>query len=146
VWDLVDFLRYDIAAAGEGTNPLVSDDGRPAIERAYAWKRSQSGRYLREFVYRGWNEGRDGKPVFDAVWPHVTGGGHFAMNLRFGHPDRYPRQHENTYIPRIIFSFSYVQDTYPWSGQSDALLRHLETNFFVIHTQPRQNTGNVGAH
>ena len=135
VRDLVDFLRYDSADTGGTANPLAGDDGQPAIERAYAWGRSQSGRYLREFVYRGWNEARPGKPVFDAVWPHVTGGGRLIMNLRFGHPDRYPRQHEQHLYPSDQFPFSYVQGTDPWSGKSDALLRHPETDPLVMHTQ-----------
>ena len=134
VRDLVDFMRHDLADARGTANPLAGANS-PAIERSYAWGRSQSGRYLREFVYRGWNEGRGGKPVFDAVWPHVTGGGRLMMNLRFGHPDRYPRQHEQHLYPSDQFPFSYVQATDPWSGQSDALLRHPETDPLVMHTQ-----------
>ena len=135
VRDLLDVLRYDSVDASGMENPLTDADGRPALERAYAWGRSQSGRYLREFVYRGWNEGRGGRPIFDAVWPHVTGGGRLALNLRFGHPDRFPRQHEQHLYPSDQFPFAYTQSTDPWTGRTDALLRRPETDPMVVHTQ-----------
>ncbi len=135
VRDLVDMLRHDQADGRGAPNPLADDTGRPMIEKAYAWGRSQSGRYLREFVYQGWNAGRAGRPVFDAVWPHVTGGGRLALNLRFGHPDRYPRQHEQHLYPSDQFPFAYVPCTDPASGKTDALLRHPETDPLILHTQ-----------
>ena len=46
-----------------------------SIRRAIAFGISQSGRFLREFVYRGWNDNAHGRRVFDGVWPHVTGAG-----------------------------------------------------------------------
>jgi len=135
VRDLLDVLRYDAVDANGAANPLSDADGQAMIERAYAWGRSQSGRYLREFVYRGWNEGRGGRPVFDVVWPHVTGGGRLALNLRFGHPDRFPRQHEQHLYPSDQFPFAYVQSTDPWTGRTDALLRRPATDPAVVHTQ-----------
>lgn len=135
VRDLVDFLRHDAVDASGEANPLASVEGEPEIEKAYAWGRSQSGRYLREFVYRGWNEGRNGTSVFDAVSPHVTGGGRLALNLRFGHPDRYPRQHEQHLYPSDQFPFAYTMETDPWSGKRDGILRHPETDPLVFHTQ-----------
>lgn len=134
VRDVVDFLRYEAKDASGGPNPLTASSGQPAIERGYAWGRSQSGRYLREFVYQGWNEGRGGR-VFDAVWPHVTGGGRLALNLRFAHPDRFPRQHEEHLYPSDQFPFAYVETTDPWSGKTDALLRRPASDPTILHTQ-----------
>ena len=135
VRDLVDFFRQKKTDASGTVNPLTDINDVIAIERAYAWGRSQSGRFLREFVYRGWNVGQSGQQIFDAVWPHVTGAGRLALNLRFAHPDRFPRQHEQHLYPSDQFPFAYVQSTDPWSGQSDALLRRVESDPFVIHTQ-----------
>ncbi|MBT6275112.1 MAG: hypothetical protein HOI95_13350 [Chromatiales bacterium] len=73
--------------------------------------------------------------MFDAVWPHVTGGGRLALNLRFAHPDRFPRQHEQHLYPSDQFPFAYVQSTDPWSAQTDALLRRPDTDPLVVHTQ-----------
>lgn len=135
VRDLIDMLRHDATDGRGAPNPLADADGTPLIEKAYAWGRSQSGRYLREFVYRGWNVGRAGRQIFDAVWPHVTGGGRLALNLRFGHPDRYPRQHEQHLYPSDQFPFAYVSCKDRASGKMDALLRHPETDPLIFHTQ-----------
>lgn len=133
VRDWVSFLRYGNADSHGTQNPLRQ--GETGIERAYAWGRSQSGRFLREFVYRGWNRDPQGRRAFDAVWPHVTGAGRLAMNYRFAQPDRYPRQHEQHLYPSDQFPFAYATSTDPWQGQTDAILKRPETNPLIMHTQ-----------
>ncbi len=133
VRDWVSFLRYASTDADGTSNPLRQ--GEVGIDRAYAWGRSQSGRFLREFVYRGWNREAQGRRTFDAVWPHVTGAGRLAMNYRFAQPDRYPRQHEQHLYPSDQFPFAYATSTDPWQGQTDAILKRPETDPLVIHTQ-----------
>ncbi len=39
----------------------------------YAFGLSQSGRFLRDFLYRGFNEDEHGRQVFDAVMAHIAG-------------------------------------------------------------------------
>ena len=133
VRDLVNFFRYDERDTGGVSNPLCQQGAR--IEKAYAWGRSQSGRFLREFVYRGWNRHAQGRRVFDAIWPHVTGAGRLALNLRFAQPDRYPRQHENHLYPSDQFPFAYTLSTDPWSGRADAILKRPDTDPLILHTQ-----------
>ncbi len=133
VRDLVDFLRRGERDTGGELNPLRQGD--VGIDKAYAWGRSQSGRFLREFVYRGWNRNAQGRRVFDAVWPHVTGAGRLALNLRFAQPDRYPRQHENHLYPSDQFPYAYTQCTDPWSGRTDAILKRPATDPLIMHTQ-----------
>src|SRR3984957_4108278 len=65
VGDLVSFLRH-----GTDGNPL-----RGMIERAYGWGRSQTGRAIRDFIFRGFNGDTEGRRVFDGLLPHVAGGG-----------------------------------------------------------------------
>jgi len=79
--DLVSFLRYDGTA-----NPLASA-GRSGITRALAHGTSQSGRYLRDFVYRGFNEDEGNRKIFDGINPHVSTARLF-LNQRFGQPNR----------------------------------------------------------
>jgi hypothetical protein len=133
VRDLVDFFRYRDRDAEGTSNPLR--EPRAGIDKAYAWGRSQSGRFLREFVYRGWNDNAYGRRVFDGVWPHVTGAGRLALNLRFGQPDRYPRQHENHLYASDQFPFAYAPCTDPWSGRTDAILKRPTTDPLILHTQ-----------
>ncbi|MFT5392414.1 MAG: hypothetical protein ACI8PT_002611 [Gammaproteobacteria bacterium] len=135
VRDTVDFFRHaKVDSTGVG-NPLCDGTQAPWIEKSYAWGRSQSGRYLREFVYRGWNVGSERRRVFEAVWPHVTGAGRLALNLRFAHPDRFPRQHEAHFYPSDQFPFAYTQTVDPSSGKSDAILRSPGSDPLVLHTQ-----------
>ena len=59
VRDLVSFLLYADADAQGTPNPLHDHGTR--MEKAYAWGISQSGRFLREFVYRGYNADAQGQ-------------------------------------------------------------------------------------
>ena len=133
VRDLIDFLRHaDQDAAGQA-NPLR--DGAPGIERAYAWGRSQSGRFLRGFVYEGFNAAEGGQRIFDGVFSHVAGGGRLQLNYRFAQPDRYPRQHEDHLFPSEEFPFAYGRTEDPFTGTQDSVLKRPDTDPRVIHTQ-----------
>src|SRR5215204_6892914 len=69
--DLVSFLRYGSIDEAGTANPLAAA-GAPAISRALAHGTSQSGRYLRDFVYSGFNEDEGNRIVFDGINPHVA--------------------------------------------------------------------------
>ncbi len=78
VRDTAAFLRWATAAQG---NPCAG-----AIERAYLFGVSQSGRFLRQMLHLGLDEDEQKRMVFDAVLPHVAGGRRGEFNLRFGQP------------------------------------------------------------
>ena len=133
VRDLIDFLRHaDEDDAGQA-NPLR--EGSPGIEKAYGWGRSQSGRFLRGFVYEGFNVSDGGGRIFDGIFSHVAGGGRLQINYRFAQPDRYPRQHEDHLYPSEEFPFAYGRTQDPFTGKQDAVLKRPETDPRVIHTQ-----------
>jgi hypothetical protein len=50
---------------------------------AYVFGASQSGRFLREFLYQGFNVDERDRRAFDAVWPHISGTGIGPFNERF---------------------------------------------------------------
>ncbi|HEX3500449.1 MAG TPA: hypothetical protein VHT04_14105, partial [Stellaceae bacterium] len=77
VRDFVSFLKYGERDAEGQPSPLG------AIDKAYGWGRSQTGRCIRDFVHLGFNEDAAGRRVFDGVLPHVAGGGRMWMNHRF---------------------------------------------------------------
>jgi hypothetical protein len=113
VRDLVSFLRY-----GDGrTLP------RPAFTRAHAFGISQSGRFLRNFLYLDLNEDESGRKVFDGLMPHVAGGGLGFFNHRFGQASRYNAQHEEHLYPCDRFPFAYGDARDPFSGRVDGILR-----------------------
>ena len=133
VRDLISFLLYQDADDDSLPNPLRDDDG--GVEAAYAWGRSQSGRFLREFVYQGFNVDGQGRQVFAGVSPHVSGGGRVWLNGRFAQPGRFPRQHNDHLYPSDQFPFAYGETTDHLTGQTDAILKRPDTDPFVIHTQ-----------
>ncbi len=133
VRDLIAFLLHSEVDAEGTPNPL--QERGIGIEKAYAWGRSQSGRFLREFVYRGFNQDVQGRRVFDAIAPHVAGGGRVILNYRFAQPGRHPRQHEDHLYASDQFPFAYAVATDPLTGKTDGILKRSDTDPLVIHTQ-----------
>ena len=56
--------------------------------RVYGEGISQNGRFLRDFLYQGFNADEDGKGVLDGVLAHVAGAGRGSFNYRFAQPSR----------------------------------------------------------
>jgi hypothetical protein len=129
--DLVSFLRHDTAA-----NPLVAN-GRSPITRALAHGTSQSGRYLRDFVYRGFNEDEGNRQVFDGINPHVSTARLF-LNQRFGQPNRMSGTgHGFLFYPDTTFPFAYEIEADPFTGRRDSILARCSARNNcpkVVHT------------
>lgn len=52
----------------------------------YVFGASQSGRFLRQFLYDGFNADERDRRVFDVVWPHIAGATRGSFNERFATP------------------------------------------------------------
>jgi hypothetical protein len=128
VRDLVSFLKYD----DNEQNPLLNDK-KPAITRAHGFGISQCGRFLRHFLYQGFNADEHDRRVFDGMMPLVSGGGLVFANHRFAQPSRHNGQHKEHYYPADVFPFTYgdstdeyIVDGKPHSrGEPDGILRRL---------------------
>ena len=118
VRDVAAFLRRETAS-----NPLGG-----SIARAYAHGSSQSGRALRDFLYLGFNEDERGRPVFDAVNPHIAGTRRTFTNARFAQPGRNPSHHNDRLYPADQFPFTYAVLDDPVSGRRDGLLRRCQAS------------------
>lgn len=130
VRDLISFLRFGKEDVDGNPNPL-SDGG--AVEKAYACGRSQSGRFLRDLVYHGFNEDEGGRQVFDAIAPHAAGGGRMFLNYEFARPVTSCQQHSNQQEPELFpFAYNVMKD--PQSGRRDGILKRPATDPLVIHT------------
>jgi hypothetical protein len=118
VRDLISFFKY-------GSNDdTVLGDHHNFIKRAYSVGSSQSGRFLRTFLYYGFNQDEQGRPVFDGVMAHVAGAGRGSFNYRFAQPSRDGHPFMNTFYPTDIFPFTDVAQTDPETGITDGLLSH----------------------
>jgi hypothetical protein len=118
VRDVASFLRHDTTPA----NPLLNGL-HPSVSRAIGFGVSQSGRFLRDFLYLGFNADEHGRPVFDGLMPHVAGTRRMATNVRFGQPGRNPRSPQDPAWQADAFPFTYATLTDPLSGRTDGLLR-----------------------
>jgi hypothetical protein len=54
--------------------------------QAYIFGISQSGRFLRQFLYDGFNVDEKNRKVFDLVWPHIAGAARGSFNEPFAMP------------------------------------------------------------
>jgi hypothetical protein len=113
----------DVATAlRHGEAPGNPQAGR-ASARAVTLGVSQSGRFLRDAIYLGFNEDTAGRQVFDAMVPHIPGARRTDMNARWAQPGRNPSDHTDRLYPADQFPFTYADTTDPLSGVTDGLLR-----------------------
>ena len=134
VRDLISFLRHDAS----DKNPLRTDAGKPAINRALCFGVSQSGRFQRHLLHEGFNEDTQGRIVFDGLIPHVAGGGLGFFNHRFAQPNRHNGSHEDHLYPADVFPFTYGPSTDPFTKKTDSILgRYAKSKVQpkVMHTQ-----------
>jgi alpha/beta hydrolase family protein len=133
VRDLVSFLRYGLKDRAGRVNPLASGKST-GISYAYAWGRSQSGRFLRDLVYHGFNEDESRRKVFDAMAPHVAGGGRLYLNYEFARPVTSSQQHTNQLDPELFpHAYNIIKDAQ--TGRRDGILKRPKTDPLVFHTQ-----------
>jgi len=117
VRDSVSFFRYAAEDSRGQANPLAG-----AIQRAYVFGISQSGRFIHHFIYEGFNGDERGRAVFEAALPHVAGGGKGSFNHRFAQTTRYGSQHEENLYPTDVFPFTSVPQKDPVTGQEGDML------------------------
>ncbi|MDA2924738.1 hypothetical protein MYX65_08810, partial [Acidobacteria bacterium AH-259-L09] len=123
VRDTISYLKHDRAEA------LSIPKG--AINRALGFGISQSGRFLRTFLYYGFNEDEAHRRAFDGVISHVAGGGRGSFNHRFAQPSRDAHPYMNFFHPTDIFPFTDVEQVDPETGISDGILtHHLKREFW----------------
>jgi len=130
------------------TNAPVAGLGFAAVRDAASWIRyapdatvsakyliafgsSQTGRWLRDFVYEGFNADERNRRVFDGVMPHIGGGGAVLLNERWSTPTSLLME------TATRFPFSDRKQRDPVTGVEDGLLenpRAAEHQPKVFHT------------
>ena len=78
--DITAFFRGAAADAQGTPNPVAG-----AIRHVVAIGDSQSGNFIRSFVHLGFNEGADGRAVWDGAFPRIAAR-QTPINVRFGVP------------------------------------------------------------
>ena len=98
------------------------DDSLAPVSQAYAFGSSQCGRFLRDYLYLGFNTDENDLAVLDGVMAHVAGAGRLVLNERWSKP----RSVAGYYTASYPFADSAVED--PVSGHRDGVLENSRTN------------------
>jgi hypothetical protein len=85
----------------------------------YVVGESQTGRFLREFLYDGYNADEQGKKVFDLVWSHIAGAARGDFTQPFTLPNGLG------IFTGSMFPYSPVPEKDPVTGNTDGLLMHM---------------------
>ncbi len=80
--DLVSFLRHERSAA----NPMMRGGTADPLRWAIGFGRSQSGRYIKDFVFQGFNLDENKRVVFEGLMPLISGSRLMSINAPFGMP------------------------------------------------------------
>ena len=119
VRDAISFLRYE-TSDGVGNRSPLAFEGGPST--AISIGVSQSGRFLRDMLYQGFNEDVRGRVVFDGMHANIAGSRKTFTNYQFSQPGRWQKQHEDHFFPGDQFPFTYTTLYDPISGRTDGLL------------------------
>jgi hypothetical protein len=104
-----DFIAYLKHGGGSPTSAL--GDQPRFLKRAIGFGTSQSGRFLRTYLYYGFNTDEKGRKVFDGVWAHVAGAGRGSFNIRFAQPSRDGHPLMNLFYPTDLFPFTDLPES-----------------------------------
>ncbi len=124
---------YEVAYTA--TDPPIAGLGFAAVRDAVAWLKhspgspirpkqtlafgsSQTGRFLREFVYSGFNTDEQSRRVFDAVFAHTAGTGAVNLNRRWATPVSLSTH------TAMFFPFADTSQRDPVTGVQDGILEN----------------------
>ena len=103
----------DVASYFKKPGNLVS------VKYTYAFGASQTGRFLREYLYDGYNADEDGHRALDAVWAHIAGDARGDFTQAFSLPNGLG------IFTGSMFPFSTVPEHDPITGKTDGVLMHM---------------------
>jgi hypothetical protein len=100
VRDVISWLKYDTTSIAPTTVGI-------------AYGVSQTGRFLRHFLYEGFNTDERGRMAYDGIFSHTAGAGRGSFNHRFAQPSRDAQPYSTFFYPTDLFPFTSVPETDP---------------------------------
>ena len=86
VRDMMSYLKYDTASIAP-------------TKFGIAYGVSQTGRFLRHFLYQDFNVDERGRKAFDGIFAHTAGAGRGSFNHRFAQPSRDAQPYTTFFYP-----------------------------------------------
>jgi len=99
--------------------------------RVYTEGISKNGRFLRDFLYQGFNADEKGRMALDGVLAHVAGAGRGSFNYRFAQPSRDAQPTSSVFFPTDIFPFTDQPEKDPVTGETGGLLDRAKADHVV---------------
>lgn len=99
------------------------------IKHAVAFGVSQTGRFLRHYLYQGFNIDEQNRKVYDGMLIHTAGAGRGSFNHRFGQPSRDAQPYANFFYPTDLYPFTSSAQLDPETGWNEGLLDQVESEF-----------------
>ena len=97
-------------------------DALTPAARVYGEGISQNGRFLRDFLFQGFNTDEEGRIALDGILAHVAGAGRGSFNYRFAQPSRDAQPTSSIFFPTDIFPFTDLPEKDPVTGDTGGLL------------------------
>ena len=95
VRDMMSYLKYDSGAVAH-------------VRHGIGYGVSQTGRFIRHYLYQGFNVDERGRPAFDGFFVHTAGAGRGSFNHRFAQPSRDAQPYSTFFYPTDLFPFASV--------------------------------------
>jgi len=123
--DIISFLKYNPEAPVQ-------------VERGVAVGVSQTGRFLRHFLYQNFNQDEAGRMSYDGFMIITAGAGRGSFNHRFAQPSRDGHRYSAFFYPTDLYPFSGTSQFDPTTFKSEGLLSNLQPGakpkIFYINT------------
>jgi hypothetical protein len=133
--DIGSFLRYQTHDDEGNPNPLALRPDFVGILRSYGFGGSETGMYLREFLYLGFNEDEGRQKVFDAVHITIPGTHRLFANVEFADPNTYSSQDDrHDFLSTSVAPLTFGITTDPITGIRDGILKRPATDPLVFQT------------
>ena len=112
VRDMISYLKYDPSAVTH-------------VRYGIGYGVSQTGRFIRHFLYQGFNADENGRVAFDGFFVHTAGAGRGSFNHRFAQPSRDAQPYSTFFYPTDVFPFTSVPARDPVTGKRAGLRDNL---------------------
>jgi len=123
VRDMMSYLKYDSTAIAHAKYGI-------------GYGVSQTGRFIRHFLYQGFNTDEQGRVAFDGFFAHTAGAGRGSFNHRLAQPSRDAQPYSTFFYPTDVFPFTSLPTTDPVTGQRGGLRDNLrgskDTKVFYV--------------
>ena len=113
VRDMMSYLKYDPSAVAH-------------VRYGIGYGVSQTGRFIRHFLYQGFNTDESGRVAFDGFFAHTAGAGRGSFNHRFAQPSRDAQPYSTFFYPTDVFPFTSVPTRDPVLGKRAGLRDNLK--------------------